>query len=48
VRRAAICKDFISRLEEEETLNLYFVCSNEAVFHLHGSQKNQYEYLQQQ
>jgi len=25
VWRAAICKDFIPRLEEEETLNLYFV-----------------------
>jgi len=37
VRRAAICKDFIPSLEEEETLNLYFVCSDQAVFHLHGT-----------
>jgi len=36
VRRAAICKDFIPRLEEE-TINLYFVHSSQAVFHLHGT-----------
>jgi hypothetical protein len=36
VRRTATCKDFIPRLEEEETLNLYFACSD-AVFHLHGT-----------
>jgi len=37
VSRAAICKDFSPRLEKEETLNLHFVGSNDAVFHLHGT-----------
>lgn len=37
VRWAAICKDFIPRLEEEKTLNLNLVCSDAAVFHLYGT-----------
>jgi hypothetical protein len=51
VRRAAIRKDFIPRLEED-TLNLYLVCSVEAVFFLPAwsckKKKRQYAYLEQQ